>query len=140
MAFSDLPILGMLKHKLRWHQARQGVLAQNIANADTPNYRSRDLKAPDFSSFMSGGSNLSMSMSTTTTQRMHISIPGIEMGDSHKGFSTEKVRDWEITPGGNGVTHEDQMIKVTENQMEYQAATTLYSRSLGLLRLAVGPN
>lgn len=140
MAFSDLPVLGMLKHKLQWLQARQGVLAQNIANADTPNYQAKDLKAPDFSSYISGDSKLSLSLSTTTTQRMHIAIPGIAFDDSRKGFSTEKVKNWETTPNGNGVALEDQMIKVTENQMEYQAATTLYSRSLGLLRLAVGPN
>jgi flagellar basal-body rod protein FlgB len=36
------------------------------------------------------------------------------------------------------VNLEDEMIKVAANQMDYQAATTLYSRSLGLLKTAIG--
>lgn len=140
MAFSDLPVLGMLKYKLKWHQARQGVLAQNIANANTPGYQPMDLKKADFSSMMSGGAKSLTGVSVAQTQSTHISIPGISYGDSAKGFEANKSADWETTPSGNGVTLEDQMIKITENQMEYQAATTLYSRSLGLLRLAVGPN
>lgn len=140
MAFSDLPVLGMLKYKMKWHQARQGVLAQNIANADTPHYKPQDVKRGDFSSFMSGTAKMSSGIGVANTQPMHIAIPAISFGSSPQGFEAESSADWEITPDRNGVTLEDQMIKVTENQMEYQAATTLYSRSLGLLRLAVGPN
>ena len=44
MAIFDLPILGMLKNKMQWHQARQGVLAHNVANADTPRFQPSDLK------------------------------------------------------------------------------------------------
>ena len=48
------------------------------------------------------------------------------------------MNDFEITPEGNGVTLEDEMMKVTSNQMDYQAVTTLYSRSLRLLKTALG--
>ena len=48
MQFADLPLVGMLKQRMSWHQERQSVLAQNVANADTPNYRARDLKEPTF--------------------------------------------------------------------------------------------
>ncbi len=140
MAFSDIPILSALKSKLRWHQARQGVLAQNIANANTPKYQPKDLKRVDFSSLVPEGAQNSTRISTLKTHVAHIHLPGISVGGSAGGFETEKSIDWEVTPNGNGVSLEDQMIKVTENQMEYQAATTLYSRSLGLLRLAIGQN
>ena len=46
MAISDIPILSMLRTRLEWGQARQRVLAENVANADTPNFRARDLKQP----------------------------------------------------------------------------------------------
>ena len=36
------------------------------------------------------------------------------------------------------VSLEDEMMKVASNQMDYQAATTLYSRSLGLVKTALG--
>ena len=41
-------------------------------------------------------------------------------------------------PAGNAVNLEDQMMKVSANQMDYAAATSLYSRSLGLLKTAIG--
>jgi len=47
MPISDIPILTMLRTRMQWHQERQRVLAENVANADTPNYRARDLAPPD---------------------------------------------------------------------------------------------
>ena len=38
----------MLRRRMQWHQERQRLLAENVANADTPNYRVRDLVPPDF--------------------------------------------------------------------------------------------
>ncbi len=48
MPISDIPILTMLRTRMQWHQERQRVLAENIANADTPNYHARDLAPPTF--------------------------------------------------------------------------------------------
>ncbi|MGV3635992.1 MAG: flagellar basal body protein, partial [Pseudorhodoplanes sp.] len=48
MPISGLPILDMLRTKMQWHQERQRLLAENIANADTPNFRPRDLEPPTF--------------------------------------------------------------------------------------------
>ncbi|MBV9557989.1 MAG: flagellar basal body rod protein FlgB, partial [Pseudolabrys sp.] len=46
MPITDIPILSMLRTRLEWHQERQRVLAENVANADTANYRARDLAQP----------------------------------------------------------------------------------------------
>ena len=43
MGITDIPILSMLRTRLDWSQARQRVLAENVANADTPKFRGRDL-------------------------------------------------------------------------------------------------
>ncbi len=48
MAMNDLPILSALRTKMQWHQERQRVLAENISNSDTPNFRPRDLVEPKF--------------------------------------------------------------------------------------------
>ena len=48
MAINDLPILSALRTKMQWHQERQRVLAENVSNADTPNFRPRDLVEPKF--------------------------------------------------------------------------------------------
>ena len=48
MPMNDLPILSALRTKMQWHQERQRVLAENISNSDTPNFRPRDLVEPKF--------------------------------------------------------------------------------------------
>ena len=48
MAINDLPILSALRTKMQWHQERQRVLAENVSNANTPNFRPSDLVEPKF--------------------------------------------------------------------------------------------
>ena len=49
MPINDIPILSMLRERMQWQQARQQVLAENVANADTPDYQAKDLAPLDFS-------------------------------------------------------------------------------------------
>ena len=51
---------------------------------------------------------------------------------------TERRGGYETRPSGNAVNLEDEMMKVAANQMDYQMATTLYSRGLGLIKTALG--
>lgn len=134
MAVFDLPLLGMLKNKMRWHQARQSVLAQNVANADTPGFRPSDLK-PMNSNQAVRTAGLTP-ISTTRTHAGH--IKGAPMGMQNTAFDNMTTKGWETTPGGNAVVLEEQMIKVSANQFDFQMASMLYSRSLGLLKTAIG--
>ena len=132
MGISDLPIFSALKSKMSWHQTRQKLLAENVANAETPGYRGRDLAQYNFEAMVSRSSV--KSVSTMTTHAGHIRI-----GNSgNSGFGTRDMNNFEITPEGNGVVLEDEMMKVAANQMDYQAATSLYTRSLQLIRTALG--
>ncbi len=45
MAVTDLPLLAMLRTRMQWQQARQTLIAENVANADMPGFRPRDLAA-----------------------------------------------------------------------------------------------
>jgi flagellar basal-body rod protein FlgB len=128
MPISDIPILSMLRTRMQWHQARQQVLAENVANADTPNFRPRDLAPPKFDQALS-----SVSITLARTDANHIVAAG---GGS--GFAMESSPRYEVRPGGNGVNHEDEMMKQASNQMDYEAVTSLYARSLALIKLAVG--
>jgi flagellar basal-body rod protein FlgB len=134
MAINDLPILSALRTKMQWHQERQRVLAENISNANTPNFKPSDLVEPKFDkggSAVGGGFGSLPMMRTSAT---HISAAGGAPsfnGDGGKsGFLTK--------PAGNAVNLEDQMLKVSANQMDYAAATSLYTRSLGMLKTAIG--
>ncbi len=124
---SDFPVIASLKSKLKWHQQRQGVLAENVANADTPGFRAQELKAPDF------GSNARVAaLGVARTDAQHI-VPANQSAE----FGVDrKIDGWEVTPEGNGVVLEEQMMKVAQNQMDYQLATSLYSRAMSLLRIA----
>ncbi len=135
MALVDLPIFSMIKTRLQWNQERQRVLAENVANSDTPNYRARDLVAPKFevnTGTMAGAPALQVALTQTASGH----IGGI--GQSNSAFKQDNKGKYEIRPTGNAVSLEDQMMKVAANQMDFQAASALYSKSLGLIKVALG--
>ena len=132
MGLMNMPVFTALTDKMRWHQARQGLLAENVANAETPGFRGRDLAQYDFADRSSGFS--SASVTTSATQPMHFSVSSSE----GSAFGAQRMANFEITPEGNGVTLEDEMMKVTTNLMDYQAATGLYTKSIKILKTALG--
>jgi flagellar basal-body rod protein FlgB len=131
MALSDIPILSMLRTKMEWHQARQKVLAENVANADTPSYRPHDLAAPDFRREMRTPLT---TVSLERTESGHIA----GTTGSASPFRSMTESGYEIRPTGNAVSLEDEMMKVAANQLDYQTATTLYTHSLNLIKTALG--
>jgi len=127
MAISDIPILSMLRTRMQWHQERQRVLAENVANADTPGYHARDLAPPDFQHA------LATSLTLARTDPGHF---GAAAGGSQ--FSEDGNLHYEVRPRGNSVSHEDEMLKLAGNQMDYDAVTSLYTHSLSLIKTATG--
>jgi flagellar basal-body rod protein FlgB len=127
---TDLPLFSMLRTRMHWHQERQRLLAENVANADTPNYRPQDLAPLQFDRARTGVASLTLDRTSDT----HVS--GFAGGSGR--FESAKQGNYEVRPAGNAVNLEDEMIKAAANQMDYQAATTLYSRSLGLIKTAIG--
>ena len=133
MSISDLPVLSALRTKMQWHQARQRVLSENVSNSDTPNFKPRDLVEPKFetgSGRLDGGAQ-ALVMARTTTG--HIATDGNDPTFDQNGRTGFLTR-----PAGNSVSLEDEMLKVSNNQMDYAAVTSLYSKSLHLLKTAIG--
>jgi flagellar basal-body rod protein FlgB len=134
MSITDLPVLSALRTKMQWHQERQRVLAENVSNADTPNFKPRDLVEPKFDRTgvrVAGGATGSLAMLRTSASHLAQSGGGASFApDGKGGFDTR--------PAGNAVNLEDEMLKVSANQMDYAAATSLYSKSLHLLKTAIG--
>jgi len=128
---SGIPIFSMLRTKMQWHQERQRVLAENVSNADTPKFRPRDLAPPKFET---RGPVVEASLALARTDPVHMA-GGNASGTS--GFAADRKGVFEVRPAGNAVSLEDEMIKVAANQMDYQAATSLYTRSLGLIKMAL---
>lgn len=139
MATSDIPLFSMLRTRMRWHQDRQKLLAENVANADTPGFRARDLRPLDFGSMARGAAAATAAASIGAgpmrTDARHIQPAG---GGSQTRFDVRRDTGIVTTPDGNRVNLEDEVLKVAQNQMDYQAAAGLYQRSLGLIRTALG--
>ncbi len=125
MAIADIPLLAMLRTRMQWHQQRQQVLAQNVANADTPNYRPMELVEPKFQA------------AAVAPLQLARDQPGQLAGLADTSTFPGNRQAYEVRHAGNAVTLEDEMLKVAQNQMDFQTATQLYTHSLALLKLAV---
>lgn len=131
MPISDIPIFSMLRTKMQWHQERQGILAENVANADTPKFQPRDLKPLDFGTDAQSATGGAANLKLAATDPGHIAgFPG------EATFESRRHKD-DTRPAGNSMSLEEGMMKVAQNQMDYQAAVSLYSRSMGLIRTAI---
>ncbi|MDR6872835.1 flagellar basal-body rod protein FlgB [Bosea sp. BE125] len=120
-------LMQALKTRMHWHQSRQKLLAENVANADSPGFRPHDLKAPAIAPGQAG-----VVMAQTSASHMGLS------GQRGGGFDSTGAPRFEITPNGNAVNLEDEMMKVAQNQSDYQLAASLYTKGLGLMKIAIG--
>jgi flagellar basal-body rod protein FlgB len=136
MDLPDIPLLSMLKTRMSWLNQRQDVLTQNVANADTPGYVAHDLKQLDFADEMrkTNGPSQAASQLNVTDPR-HIALPS---ASSSSSFESVDAGDTEASPNGNSVSLEQEMIKVSDTQAQFQAATNLYSKALSMMRTAIG--
>jgi flagellar basal-body rod protein FlgB len=128
---NDMPLMSFIREKMKWHQARQSVLASNVANADTVGYKPKDLTELTFDQHLPKVNRPQKVMMTTHAKHIDVNF-------ASDGFDRSSGKDFEVTPSGNAVVLEDQMVKVANNQFDYQMATTVYSRSLGLIKIALG--
>jgi flagellar basal-body rod protein FlgB len=134
MPISDLPILSMLRTRLEWTQSRQKVLAENVANADTPGFQARDLAPLKFEPAGQPDSNVGP-VALATTEPGHIAGAG---PSSSTAFHSRTDGNYEVRPTGNAVNLEEEMMKVAANQMDFQEATALYTHSLNLIKIGLG--
>jgi flagellar basal-body rod protein FlgB len=131
LGIADLPLLGQIKGRLTWLDERQRVIAQNVANSDTPGYVARDLKTPtDFAAALEQGGGVAL----MRTSAMHMAPQG-----QAARFTAASAPDSETTLDGNAVVVEEQMLKMAESRMAYDAAIGFYQKSMQMLRMAARP-
>lgn len=134
MDFAGIPLFNMMKTKLSYMSERQGVLAQNVANADTPGYRAKDVTPPDFRKMVDAGGKPVRNLQMTATNPKHIT--GGSATGSYK--VVERAKTDEQNPNGNNVVIEEEMAKVAENQAEYQKVLNLYGKAIAMFKSATG--
>ena len=131
MNIDEIPLFGLLKGRLGYLNQRQRLISQNVANADTPGYVGRDLKAFTFQEAMRAQSGPG-GVSPVRTNAAH--LPGTQQPAA--AWSSHLAPDSETTLDGNSVVLEEQMLKMAEARANYDAAVGFYQKSLGMIRLA----
>ncbi|WP_339737774.1 flagellar basal body rod protein FlgB [uncultured Maricaulis sp.] len=128
----DVPVLGLLTQSMNFHNQRQRVIAENVANANTPGYVAQDLDESEFQR------NLRDQMQARSAARSTRGGPAVAALTSPiQQWQTKDAPDSETTVNGNTVVLEEQMIRANENRMEYESALSLYQKSLGMIRTAI---
>lgn len=126
--FEKLDIFRMA-HAMASHAGtRQAVVAQNIANADTPGYKPRDVVP--FAELMKNGVAGS---GPRATRESHL----------HGNFASGPLRIAEVTresanPNDNGVSLEEEMLNAVAVKRQHDRALAIYRSGLTILRSSLG--
>ncbi|MFN3229593.1 MAG: flagellar basal body rod protein FlgB [Asticcacaulis sp.] len=134
MRLDQIGLLSTLKAKMGWLGDRQRVVAQNVANDSTPGYAARDVKPLNFEAVMkASGPNAPRGMALMRTSSGHIAS---QSQAATLNSDLVKRPDSETTLDGNSVVLEEQMLKMAESRMQFDAAIGFYQKSLTMIRLA----
>ena len=113
----------MARHATQRHR----VIAENVANADTPGYRARDVE--DFRA------TVKEAFTARATRPGHA-------GQVDAGTAVRAPRIVELPlapePNGNSVNVEDQAVRAAEAQGQHALALAVYRKSADILRLGLG--
>lgn len=134
MAAVDSTLFGLLSGKTRWLTQRHALLAQNVANADTPDYRPRDLRQAGFEQLMREASAGGPGLRLATTSASHLAGGSSASAD----MDERRVDGFETSPSGNAVVLPEQMEKMADTQLDYELTTNLYRRYVQLMKTALG--
>lgn len=119
-----IALFSLIGKKLDFIATRHTLLAQNVAHADTPGYKARDLKP--FSAVLS--TRAAPPLAQTQTGHLGPIRSRTEYAEDHR------VGAWEVEPSGNGVMLEEQMMKAADSTRDYQLASTLMRKNISMLR------
>jgi flagellar basal-body rod protein FlgB len=119
-----------MSEKMAYLGQRQAILAQNVANANTPGYKAKDLEPFTFEAAVKHAAAGTMAV----TDAKHI-VPAEMAGVNAK---SKKVRGYETLPTKNDVELEQQAMKVSQTAIEYQSMVAVYKKVSNWFRSAVG--
>jgi flagellar basal-body rod protein FlgB len=120
----------VLQKSLDLRQAKQQVIASNVANAETPGYEARKL---DFEADLRKAID-EPALPGRQTHAKHIPVGANGIGNVQGTLTREKDRD--PLGDGNSVSVDDEMLDLAENQLLYEAGAQILKRKLALLKYA----
>lgn len=122
-----LNLFDLAERRLGWLNQRQTLLAENIANADTPGWSPRDL--PSFAA--------NLAAAGTPLARTE---PGHLAGTQDTILAATEPRPGARAPDGNAVALDEQLTKVADTQTAQELVTSIYKKYLDMFSLALGRN
>lgn len=134
MNLAEIPLFSMLRGRLGYLSERQKVIAQNVANAETPGYVSQDLKPFGFQAQMQA-QRAPGPTAMAATHAGHMA-PRNERRGAGAAYKPVATPGSETTLNGNAVVLEEEMLKMSDARMNYDAAIGFYQKSLNILRMA----
>lgn len=121
--FTDLKIMQTASALAKHSVQRHGQIAENIANADTPGFKAKDLEP----------------FSETYAKSQRAMMDSQRSSLSHQVFQAENITIEGIaSPDGNTVSLEDQMTRSTAAARDHDTALTVYAKTLSMLRATLG--
>ncbi len=130
MDLSQIPLFEALEKRMTWLSDRQSVLAENVANADTPGYVAQDLRPPDFRQILQQSTS---QVALATTNPAHITAKRT-LAD----LETKETESGDGDGRGGHVSVEQEMLKVSKTANDYALVATLYRANLGLVKTVLG--
>lgn len=124
MDLTEIPLFALADRRLAWVSARQSVLAQNIANADTPGFRAKDL-----SPFGAALAQAALPLAATASGH----LPG-----STESLGRVLTVTGETSPDGNSVAIDRELVKVAEADSAHEAAIGVTKSYLSMFRTVIG--
>lgn len=135
MAIQNIGLFKAISAKMGYLNYRHDIISQNIANADTPGYRPKDLRPVDFGKMVTGDTQIK-TVDLDKTNPMHASKE--TLGTT---TSVGKWRDmYEVAPSDNSVILEEQLMASRQNTLDYDMAINLYQKNVSMYKTALGIN
>ncbi len=133
MRLDDIPLFSALKGRLQYLNERERVISQNVANADVPGFTPKDVRAPTFDQLIARAQG-PKAATLTAMEPGHLTAP--KDAAASEPFKSVSTPDSETRMDGNSVVLEEEMLKMAESRMAYDAAIGFYQHSLNMLRTA----
>lgn len=128
MAATNSELLNLLVQKMAYLNRKQALHAQNIANANTPGYKARELAPFTFNDALKQAG-----VGMAVTDPRHI-VPASMAGTN---AASSKVRSYEVSPDKNAVDVEQEALKVSTTGIEYQMVTSIFHKVAGFFKIAL---
>jgi flagellar basal-body rod protein FlgB len=131
MEYSNIPFFDLIGRRLAWLSQRQDILADNVANSNTPGFKPKDLKEASFADLMRG---------SASDPKRPAATEGGHIGGAVRPSAFQVIEDTDTkqTLNGNSVDMESEMMKVSKTGIDYQFAMNLYRKQLGFIKTALG--